>query len=1095
MWASERAGIFLFIKILLRIGKQNPIKISAIRIPVLIPGDDALSLAPMADSKEIIFQNTILKEMEEAGWRVGPAVDYDRERALIPEDLLGYQREAFPEVWEKFRKHNPQDPEEALARATARALDKQGTLSVLRHGFKDKGTRLRFCTFRPDHDLNPETQERYRLNRLRVVPELIYSPHNPESGRIDLVLFVNGLPVATLELKSSFKQSVENAKRQYRLDRNPKDPKTKRPEPLLSFKRGALVHFALSQDEAWMTTCLSGTSTRFLPFNRGTEDGGAGNPLPEGGGYPTEYLWREVFRPEAWLDILGRFLHLEVKESEDEMGRKVKQESMIFPRYHQWDVVTKLLEAVKREGTGQSYLVQHSAGSGKSNSIAWTAHRLSSLYTDAGGQLFDSVIVVTDRTVLDDQLQDTIYQFDHAEGVVRRINRDEGEGSKSEKLAEALGGKARIIIVTIQTFPFVLDLIRGSVGLSGRRYAVIADEAHSSQTGSSARQLKEVLSADKLDEDEELTGEELLQLSIAARKKNERISWFAFTATPKPKTIELFGRLPKPELPPSKENIPEPFHVYSMRQAIEEGFILDVLKNYTTYGIAWKLAQQAEQDRRVDSKKTTRQVNKWVRLHPYNISQKVAIVIEHFRAHVMPLLDGKGKAMLVTSSRKEAVRYKLAFDKYVREQGYDGIQAMVAFSGKVEDAEYGVEPFTEQNMNPGLKGRDLRSAFDTDEYQVMLAANKFQTGFDQPKLCAMYVDKKLAGVDCVQTLSRLNRTCGPGKRTFILDFVNDPTDILEAFLPYYRTATLSDVSDPNLIHELEDKLQAARIFEWHEVEALADAVFDPKGTQEQLVAACKPGRERFRVRWMAAETLARDCRELLADAKERGDDARVAELDAEFKGAKEKLAELDLFKKDLGSFIRYYEFISQIVDFDDGELEKLCVYARHLLPLLKIENLSDPVDLSGVVMTHYRAESRGKASLSLEKGEGGYLKPTSEIGQGKGRSEEEEWLSTILDRLNELFAGENLSDADMVNYLHTIADKVRENDNVMDQLRNNSREQALLGDFSKAAQDAILESRTAHNKQATRVLTRQATTRQFFNLVLDLLLRDLDRAG
>jgi len=804
------------------------------------------------ESKELIFQTTIVDQMKAAGWIVGKSDAYDRETALYTEDVLAYVQEATPDAWEKFAKHNPKDADDALIRSVTRRLEKDGTLSVLRHGYKDKGTRLRFCQFKPDHDLNPDTQQRYQLNRLRVVPELTYSPHNPESGRLDLALFVNGIPVATLELKSSFKQSVENAKRQYRLDRNPKDPKTSKPEPLLIFKRGALVHFALSQDEAWMTTRLAGTKTHFLPFNRGTADGGSGNALPADGGFPSQYLWRDVFQPDAWLKILGRFVHLEVKHEEDDQGKRVTKETMIFPRYHQWDVVNRLIGTVQQEGTGQTYLVQHSAGSGKSNSIAWTAHQLSSLYNAAGEQVFDSVIVVTDRTVLDNQLQETIYQFDHAEGVVQRIQRDEGEGSKSDKLAAALTSKARIIIVTIQTFPFVLEQIRGSATLAGRSYAVIADEAHSSQTGSSARKLKEVLLAEQIDEDEELTAEEIMQLSLQARKGSERISYFAFTATPKAKTIELFGRTPDPGMPASKDNIPQAFHVYSMRQAIEEGFILDVLKNYTTYKIAYQLGQEQGKDHEVEGKKASRSLAKWVRLHPHNISQKVAIIIEHFRDHVMHLLDGKAKAMVVTGSRKEVVRYKLAFDKYIAEKGYKGIQAMVAFSGKVSDAELGPTEFTELNMNPGLKGRDMRKAFDTDEYQVMLAANKFQTGFDQPKLCAMYVDKRLAGVECVQTLSRLNRTCGPAKRTFILDFVNDPEEILSAFKPYYRTAELSDVSDPNLIHELEDKLRDAQIFEWHEVEQLAKAYFDPKGTQEQLVAACAPGKERFRARWEAA---------------------------------------------------------------------------------------------------------------------------------------------------------------------------------------------------------------------------------------------------
>ncbi len=680
-----------------------------------------------------------------------------------------------------------------------------GTLGVLRHELRDRGTRFNLCQFKPEHNLNPDTLARYKKNRLRVVPELVYSPwatgeHEAETGvrakkwRIDLVLFVNGLPIATLELKSEFKQAVQNAIKQYKTTRPPVDPITKKPEPLLTFKRGALVHFAVSQYEVYMATHLNGDETFFLPFNKGTKDGGEGNDVPDDKDqYATDYLWNEVLLPDNLLNILARFVHLQIEEKEDWEGRKSKKETLIFPRYHQWDVVNKLVSDAHLNGPGHKYLIQHSAGSGKSNSIAWTAHQLSSLYDDKGNKQFDSVIIVTDRTVLDDQLQDTIYQFEHTDGVVGRINRKEGEGSKSEKLAAALENSQPIIIVTIQTFPYVLKAIENSTCLKERHYAIIADEAHSSQTGSTARQLKEVLMIDaKGDGDEELTTEDILDAAVASRRASSNLSYFAFTATPKTKTLELFGRLPDPDEPPSKTNKPVAYHVYSMRQAIEEGFILDVLKNYTNYKVAYNLAQRIEAaDEEVESKKAKVKLNQWVRLHDYNISQKVQVIIEHFKNNVMGLLDGQAKAMVVTSSRKEAVRFKLGFDKYIAkkkgEKGYQRIYAMVAFSGEVEFNEKDPsvegllgEKFTENNMNPGLKKRDMRKAFDSSDYQVMIVANKFQTGFDQPKLCAMYVDKKLGGVECVQTLSRLNRMY-PGKAetgTFILDFFNDPDSLL-----------------------------------------------------------------------------------------------------------------------------------------------------------------------------------------------------------------------------------------------------------------------------------------------------------------------------
>jgi len=545
-----------------------------------------------------------------------------------------------------------------------------------------------------------------------------------------------------------------------------------------------------------------------LPFNKGTKDGAAGNDVPEDiNQYATDYLWNEVLLPDNLLNILARFVHLQIEEKEDWEGRKYKKEALIFPRYHQWDVVTKLVEAAGTEGPGHKYLIQHSAGSGKSNSIAWVAHQLSSIYDVGGRKQFDSVIIVTDRTVLDDQLQDTIYQFEHVDGVVGRINNKEGDGSKSEKLATALNNAQPIIIVTIQTFPHVLKAIENSVSLKERRYAIIADEAHSSQTGSTARQLKEVLMIDAQgSDDDEVTAEDILDAAIASRRASTNVSYLAFTATPKTKTLELFGRLPKPDEAPSKTNLPEAYHVYNMRQAIEEGFILDVLKNYTNYKVAYNLALKIQDaDQEVESKRAKVKLNQWVRLHDYNISQKVQVIVEHFKDNVMGLLGGQAKAMVVTSSRKEAVRYKLGFDKYIVAQGYQNIHAMVAFSGEVEfsnkdpNSEGMIgEKYTEYNMNPNLKGRDMRKAFDSDDYQVMIVANKFQTGFDQPKLCAMYVDKKLGGVECVQTLSRLNRTY-PGKAemgTFVLDFFNEPEDILNAFQPYYQTAELADVSDP-----------------------------------------------------------------------------------------------------------------------------------------------------------------------------------------------------------------------------------------------------------------------------------------------------------
>ncbi|GJQ60659.1 MAG: type I restriction-modification system, restriction (R) subunit [Candidatus Scalindua sp.] len=871
---------------------------------------------------ENVFQNDMIKQLIANGWLLGKPENYNRELALYEEDLLGFVKETQDSQWQKFCKLYPNNPEQKFLERVASQLNKAdpnaanremrtfGTLGVLRHELRDRGTRFSLCQFKPEHDLNPDTLARYERNRLRIVPELVYSPwadistlshpspegegdeHLKQTGtkakawRIDLVLFVNGLPIATLELKSEFKQAVHSAIKQYKTTRFPIDPATRKPEPLLTFKRGALVHFAVSQYEVYMTTRLKGDETLFLPFNKGTEEGGTGNDTSEDANqYATDYLWNDVLLPDNLLNILARYVHLQIEEKEDWEGRKYKVESMIFPRYHQWDVVNKLIDAARTEGPGHKYLIQHSAGSGKSNSIAWTAHQLSSLYNQTGNKQFDSVIIVTDRTVLDAQLQDTIYQFEHVDGVVGRINREEGDGSKSEKLASALKSSQPIIIVTIQTFPFVLEAIENSVSLKERNYAIIADEAHSSQTGSTARKLKEVLMIEGGDK-EELTADDILDAAVASRRASSNLSYFAFTATPKTKTLELFGRLPNPEEPPSQTNLPESYHVYSMRQAIEEGFILDVLKNYTNYKVAYNLALAIQgSDQEVETKKAKVKLNQWVRLHDYNISQKVQVIVEHFRDNVMGLLGGQAKAMVVASSRKEAVRYKLCFDKYITEKRYQNIHAMVAFSGEVEFNENDPntegligEKFTETNMNQNLKGRDMRKAFNSKDYQVMIVANKFQIGFDQPKLCAMYVDKKLGGVECVQTLSRLNRTY-PGKTdsgTFVLDFFNEPEDILESFKPYYQTAELADVSDPDLIFNLFDKLRAAGIFLWQEVEQFCDAYLQKSKSSAAIANICKPAVERWKNRYKSAVDAYKQAKEMFERTKKASDPVLIA---------------------------------------------------------------------------------------------------------------------------------------------------------------------------------------------------------------------------
>lgn len=1052
----------------------------------------------MAVSKEAQFQQDIINAMTTQGWLTGPASGYDRHTALYTQDFLSYFKDAWPERWNKFAKANPNDPDGVLVQKLVRELEQNGTLDVLRHGFKLPAVKVELCSFQPDHGMNPDTLKRYQCNRLRVVPEVSYSPHAREAGssgqsynpRLDLVLFVNGIPTATLELKSEFKQSVENAKRQYRYDRPVKDPLTRKPEPLLTFKRGALVHFAVGQNEVAMTTKLAGKDTFFLPFNLGSEEGGAGNPMPtDDTQYATGYLWQRLLQPDAWLKVLARFLHLDKKISEGFDGTLVTRETMIFPRYHQWEVVNKLVNTTRVEGPGKRYLIQHSAGSGKSNSIAWTAHQLASLYDAAGQRLFNSVIVVTDRTVLDSQLQNTIYQFEHAQGVVKPINRDVGNQSKSEQLAEALAEQTRIIIVTIQTFPALFDALDKYPKLASGRYAVIADEAHSSQTGSSASKLKQILGSDALDA-EEVSAEELLDAAVQARQPNERISYYAFTATPKAKTLELFGRPADPTLPTSSSNKPEAFHLYSMRQAIEEGFILDVLRNYTTYSTAWKIAHPDGEDDEVDSKKARIKLARWVRLHPYNVSQKVEVIVEHFRANIRNLLNGQAKAMVVTSSRQEAVRYQLAVRAYVQQMGYNDVHPLVAFSGSVLPDEVIPEEVTESSslLNPGLNGRDLAVAFDTQEFNVMIAANKYQTGFDQPKLCAMYVDKKLQGVDCVQTLSRLNRTFGDSKETFILDFFNEPQDILDAFLPYYTKAELTDVTDPQIIYDLQKKLDAEGIYHWQEVEAFAMAFFDPKAAASKLSYYCTPAKERFAKRYSFSVESRQQALDYKRTAEANGDSTGLKKAEHALKEAGEQIDQLDLFRKNLQSFVRLYEFLSQIVPYEDRELEQLCVYAKHLHPLLRVDRLQqDDVDVGELQLSHYRLSKRAEHQLRLNEEDGEYtLKPGSDVGSGKPHDPEKKRLSEIIEALNDIFGAE-VSDDDQLQFLTGIAQRISRQEDVMAQVNNHSVDQVMHGLFPKRVLDTVLDAMTDHEKLSLEVLDNEIKSRAFALVILKML--------
>ena len=1007
--------------------------------------------------KEIEFENDICAHLAAQDWLYveGDHTGYDRARALFPADVTAWVQATQAQAWETLSKNNGAAAEAMLLDRIRKQLDDRGTLDVLRHGVEMLGLRqaVSLAQFKPALAMNTELQTKYAANRLRVVRQVRYSLHNENA--IDLVLFLNGIPVATVELKSDFTQSVEDAVDQYRFDRHPRPKGQAAAEPLLDFPRGALVHFAVSNSAAMMTTRLLGAATTFLPFNKG-DAGAAGNPLNPNG-HRTAYLWEEVWARDSWLEIIGRYI-VTKRDSKKQVT------SSIFPRYHQLDATRKLLATVLAEGAGQKYLIQHSAGSGKTNSIAWSAHFLADLHDAQHKKLFDSVLVVSDRNVLDAQLQEAIFDFERTSGVVATIKGE--SASKSKELAEALSGGKKIVVCTIQTFPFALKAVQELAATQGKRFAVIADEAHSSQTGSAAANLKAVLSVEELQEladGGEVSTEDILAAQMAARASSGNtgdagITYVAFTATPKSKTLELFGRRPNLALPAGPDNLPAAFHVYSMRQAIEEGFILDVLKNYTPYNLAFKLASEGREwdETEVERSAAMKGIMRWVRLHPYNISQKVQVVVEHFRENVSPLLEGRAKAMVVVGSRLEAVRWQLAIDQYIKSQNYK-ITSLVAFSGEVNDKESGPDPFTENSkaLNPNLSGRDMREAFATDEYQILLVANKFQTGFDQPLLCGMYVDKRLAGIQAVQTLSRLNRAY-PGKdTTYILDFVNAPEEVLEAFKTYYATATLAGVTDPNLVYDLRAKLDATGHYDEFEVERVVKVEMNPNGAQYELNAALEPVADRLLKRY--------------AVARKAWQDAQALKDAIAVQAAQDEMNALQLFKRDLGTFMRVYAFLSQIFDYGNTAIEKRAIFYRRLLPLLEFGREREGVDLSKVVLTHHKLKNQGRRALPLGVGEP--LPPLTDPGSGQLQEKEKARLAEIIEKVNTLFEGELSNDDKLVYVNHVLKGKLLESDILVQQASNNTKEQfSNSPDLATEIMNAVMDALSAHTTMSKQAL-------------------------
>jgi len=1000
-----------------------------------------------------------------AGWTSGDVAQWDVDRALFPTQVLAFLQETQPKLWGQMRALHGDGLEALVISTLCKELDHKNALHVLRHGFKFYGKTFRLAYFKPAHGLNVEIQELYRKNRLTVTRQVPCHPGSKDT--VDLLFALNGLPVATCELKNpSTKQTWRHAVRQYMQDRDPR-------APLFSFKKRTLVHFAADPDEVHMTTRLNKEATYFLPLNRGNRPGdaqcGAGNPVHPSG-YRTGYFWEVVLQFDSFLDILGHYMFLERKEQKADDGKGgsklVVKEKLIFPRFHQLDAVGKLIRAAREEGPGNNYLIQHSAGSGKTNSISWLSHRLASLHDGEDKKVYDCVIVITDRRVLDKQLQDAIYQIEHAQGVMKAIDQD------SKQLSSALIDGTKIVVTTLQKFPFVLRGLLHAAGaessekateeekqqakaweaaIAGRRYAVIVDEAHSSQTGETARELKAILGAGAGESEEgEQDWEDRLNEVMFSRGRQPNLSFFAFTATPKGKTIELFGR-------PGPSGKAEPFHIYSMRQAIEEGFILDVLTNYTTYATYFRLIKAAEDDPKLPKKKAVRALAKFMSLHPHNIEQKTEVMVEHFRRSVQHRLYGRAKAMVVTSSRLHAVRYMQAFQSYITEHGYADIRPLVAFSGTVKDPDTGQE-YTEPGMNldvvsgkPIGEGQ-LPERFASPDYQILLVANKYQTGFDQPLLHTMYVDKRLDGVQAVQTLSRLNRMI-PGKDApFVLDFVNDSENIYRAFKPYYDKTGLQEASDPTMLETLKHELDQTQVYHWGEVEAFAQVFYKPLAHQ-------KPRDHAEMEKWLQPAV---DRFKAIGD-----DDARKD------------------FRDKLNGYVKLYSFLSQVIPYADPELEMLYSFGRFLLPHLPLDREGGIVKVGDEVgLRYYRMERVFSGAIDLKDGDDQGVKSPTEVGTGKPK-EEDVPLSEVIKVLNERF-GTQFTEEDRL-FFQQIKEKACNNQQVIKTAWANPD----LDKFTLGIKKLISEFMIERMAENDAIVTKYMDDQQFNGAVLPILARDI----
>ncbi len=952
---------------------------------------------------------------------------YDPTMALDIHTLVEFVKATQPIMWQRFEKQCNSDPYKKFYKCFEDAVQTDGILSVLRHGFKHRGMDFRVCYFKPESTLNQLAVQHYNQNICQCIRQWHYSAKNKNS--VDMMLAINGIPVIAIELKNQLTgQSVDNAKLQWQYDRDAR-------EPAFRFNHRILAFFAVDLYEAWMATELKGPETYFLPFNQGSNgpgnDGGAGNPQAEGDDYVTSYIWKDVLNKDSLLDIIQKFISLEVKKEKKKASNGydtiVTKRRLIFPRYHQLDVVRKLIADVRVNGSGKNYLIQHSAGSGKSNSIAWTAYRLASLHDTANEPIFTSVVIVTDRRNLDAQLQETVTGFDHTLGSVCAID----EKKSSKDLRDALNAGKRIIVTTLQKFPVIYEEVDDT---KGKRFAIIVDEAHSSQTGQSAMKLKVAL-ADTSDalreyaelegkaEDEVLDADERLVREMISHGKHQNLSFFAFTATPKGQTLEIFGT-------EYEDGSFHPFHIYSMRQAIEEGFILDVLQNYMTYKTCFKIAKNIPDNPDVPQSKAMKMIRRYEELHPYNIQQKSAIIVETFRDITKHKIKGRGKMMVVTSSRLAAVRYYHEIKRYLEVNGYHDIEILAAFSGSIKDPDDPSEKeWTESNINVDRNGDSVSEAQTKqvfhDEGHILIVAEKYQTGFDEPLLHTMIVDKKLRGVKAVQTLSRLNRTHPDKNDTLIIDFVNTKDEILDAFQPFYQETYLAEEINTDLIYKTQRMLRDFEIYDDGDIHDVTGIYFDEDKRK-------------------AGKTQAAITNALLPVQKKYND------LNQEQRYQ---------FRKTCRTFVKWYGYISQITRMFDKDLHDEYIFCSYLAKIVPPDPAM-PFDLGNKVkLEYYNLEKTYEGSIMMVKDSAG------EYGSAKMKKpvKMEETLSPleqVIQKINEQYMGD-FTEGDRV-VIAALHEKLKKNKKLMQSAKKDGQqifEKNIFPQlFDDAAQEAYIES-------------------------------------